>query len=129
MPTVALPHRRPEHMTIRELARLRLLNDRLAETEHRLRERIAACTSAPAEVVVKVEAYDDHSGRLLAFETHGAGRREGAPLAPPLADMRGCALFIDLHRHLNFDWDALLDVDRVHAEISVAPHRDARARA
>ncbi|WP_274379509.1 hypothetical protein [Burkholderia gladioli] len=42
--------------------------------------------------------------------------------------MRGCALFIDLHRHLNFDWDALLDVDRVHAEISVAPHRDARAR-
>jgi hypothetical protein len=125
--------RAPESMSIRELAQLRLLNDRLAEAERWILDQIATCADTIENAAVQAHLYchsrthrlifESGCESLLAMSDDGSCTKRFAKAAP-LADMPMCSFFVALHRHLGNDWGALLDVDRVRAHISVASYRD-----
>lgn len=120
-------NRAPDNMTIRELAHLRLLNDRLADAERWIREQITVCANTAGNAAIQTRVSFHSRTQRLVFESTGEsvlempdGRHFAklyANAAPPM-DMPMCALFVTLHRHLGYDWSALLDVDRVRAQIS-----------
>lgn len=136
----------PADMTVRELAQFRLLNNRLTKAERWIRECAARCANTSADVVMHAHVYCHFRTREPVFEsscedvlatldggelTHSPDKdcdtcaNERANMAtPPLSDMLACAFFMELHRHLNRDWNAVLDVDRVHADFSIVFRRD-----
>jgi hypothetical protein len=126
-------NRAPDGMTIRELAQLRLLNDRLAEAERWIREQIATCANTAGNAALQTHLYCHSRTQRLVFKS-GCDSILAMPddgrcakpyaNAAPLADMLMCTFFVALHRHLGYDWSALLDVDRVRAHICIALCRD-----
>ncbi|SDC86403.1 hypothetical protein [Paraburkholderia lycopersici] len=127
-------------MTVRELAHLRLLNERLLEIEQWIRECAARISGASIFVFSGVQLrYRFGAGNRgvenrfdVALATLEAGDRFGGAsarrgkhrFAAPLSDVCPSPLFIELHRRLHGDWGAMLDVGHVHAALSISLRRE-----
>jgi hypothetical protein len=129
-------------MTVRDLARLRTLNERLERIEQGL---------ADLPLTGLLNRRDAHSSSVRAF-VHCSARRtigerriarlDGSAflsgrakaqsavtarptLPPPLTDVRACRLFRDLYEaHLHGDWDTMLLIESLHVEISLTQQLD-----
>lgn len=133
MNTSSTYNRAPDSMTIRELAHLRLLNDRLAYTERWMREQIAVREHTEGNAGVQARVFFHWRAQWCVFESGAESelaKRDGqscetpCPQAAPLADMPMCTSFAGLHRQLDYDWSALLDVDCVRVHVSITVCRD-----
>ena len=122
-------------MTVRQLAHLRLMNDRLAEAELQVRDRLLGAdfhihvyciaskpSEGPSSYRETVVARLDSSASLASpggktvdqIALHGRAR--SAP--DPLADMTMCRLFWEIwERELGGDWGKLLAIDEIHVEL------------
>lgn len=123
-------NRAPDSMTIRELAHLRLLNDRLADAERWMSEQIAAREHTAGNAGAQARVFFHWRAQWCVFESgaeSGLAMRDGqscetpCPQAAPLADMPICTFFAGLHRQLDYDWSAMLDIDcvRVHTAFTL----------
>jgi hypothetical protein len=124
-----------EDMTLRELARIRLLNERFLEVEQWIHTCAAQyadasiCVVADARVSCQSDtgnpdfqfSFDVPLARLDGRSRAGAADEQidMNAIAPMLADMRASSLFLEAHRRLNGDWSAMLDSVRVHVDLSI----------
>jgi hypothetical protein len=127
--------RTPSTMTVRELARLRILYEHLARAERWISEVASGADNIQGtreRVVVYCYAHTLRDEAAIAVLTYAnvlcdnspaSGTTESASLVlpPPLSDLRGCRLFRELHEvQLNGNWDRLLDIDRIRVELSAS---------
>ena len=123
-------------MTVRELAHLRLLNERCLEIERWIHECVAR--TANASILVGAAAhlrYQFGAGNPgfdasidVTLATLGASGRFDSPhgrcgryaIAAPLSDVCASTLFVELHRRLDGDWSAMLAVGHLHADLSIS---------
>jgi hypothetical protein len=127
--------RTPSTMTVRELARLRILYEHLARAERWISEVASGADNIQGtgeqvlvycyahtlrgEAVIPVLTYADVLCGSLP--TSGTTESTSLVLPPPLSDLRGCRLFRELHEdQLNGNWDWLLDIDRIRVELSAS---------
>jgi hypothetical protein len=133
-----------EDMTLRELARLRLLNERFLEVEQWIHTCAAqyadASNAAVAGARVRCQSETGNPDFEVTFDvpfvrrddpirTSGADE-QGAlkTIAPPLANMRTSSLFLEVHRRLNGDWSAMLDAVRIHVDLSITLRHEFETR-
>ncbi|WP_321787981.1 hypothetical protein [Paraburkholderia sp. J94] len=125
-------------LTVRELAGLRLLNERLALAERGILERAFARTqpehdvesnndvNVQAHVICHATASDSATFTLdahaLLDNTHAQCANEALP--EPLADMTACRLFNDLRvQHCGGDWTRMLVIDVIRIDLSIVQRR------
>jgi hypothetical protein len=122
-------------MTVRELARLRILYEHLARAERWISEVASGGdnmhgTGERVFVYCYAHRLRDEAAipvltcaNVLFDDLPASGTTKSAPpvLPPPLSDLRGCRLFRELHEvQLNGNWDRLLDIDRIRVELSAS---------
>jgi hypothetical protein len=127
--------RTPSAMTVRELARVRILYEHLARAERWISEVASGAdnitgTGEPAFVRCYAHTLRDEAvipvltcADVLCGNSPASGTTENTSLVlpPPLSDLRGCRLFRELHEdRLNGNWDRLLDIDRIRVELSAS---------
>lgn len=124
-------------MTVKELAQLILLNECCIEIEQWTLACVArnadasTCTDATVHVRYRPGDGSFKAHFDVALSTLEAGERMGPlcegsgcrAIAAPLAELWSSPLFIALHRHLEYDWRALLAVCDVHADLSLSLSR------
>jgi hypothetical protein len=122
-------------MTVRELARLRVLYNHLARVERWISEVASDAdnidgTGERVRVYCYAHTLRDEAvipglacANVLCGNSPASGVTENTSLVlpPPLSDLRGCRLFRELHEvQLNGNWDRLLDIDRIRVELSAS---------